>query len=435
MASARQPLQGQIRPASDKSISHRALMLAALADGESRIDHLLNAGDVQSTAEVLRQLSVPIRIDGAAATVTGVGLHGLKPPSGALDFGNSGTAIRLMTGILSAQPFASQLIGDQSLSSRPMARILTPLTAMGADIRATDRGTLPLQIQPVASLEGIDYLMPVASAQVKSCLLLAGLYAQGRTRVREPRPTRDYTERMLHNAGCEIQHEDGWIGIRPVSGLRACSVEVPADPSAAAFFMLAATLIEGSHVRLQAVGMNPTRTGLIRILRAMGAQISEHDPRLCGSEQVADLEIRHAPLRGIDVPEAWVPDGIDEFPALFVAAACAQGVTRIRGAAELRVKESDRIAVMARALTRMGIKVTEHPDGADIIGGTLHSASVDAADDHRCAMSLLIAALRIEGGLEVAACANIGTSYPDFFRDLQTLGGPVCSATRERSTS
>ena len=345
--------------------------------------------------------------------VHGVGLHGLQPTDEALDCGNAGTAMRLLTGLLAGQRFDSTLVGDESLSKRPMRRVIEPLSAMGARIDS-NAGAAPLQVHGGCALHGIDYALPVASAQIKSALLLAGLYAQGETVVREPHPTRDYTERMLSAFGVEIAFSPGLARLRGGQALRATDVSVPADFSSAAFFIVAASLVPGSELLLRRVGMNPRRTGLLHVLRLMGAEIAEENAGEQGGEPVADLRVRHAPLRGIEVPVAHVPDMIDEFPALFVAAACASGATVVRGAAELRVKESDRIATMATGLRALGIVVDETPDGATIHGGALHGGAVESHGDHRIAMAFAVAAQLADGEVRIGDVANVATSFPGF---------------------
>jgi 3-phosphoshikimate 1-carboxyvinyltransferase len=322
--------------------------------------------------------------------------------------------MRLLTGLLAGQQFDSTLIGDESLSRRPMRRVIEPLGQMGARIESEPGGLPPLRIAGRNALHGIEYSLPVASAQVKSAILLAGLYAAGETRVVEPHPTRDYTERMLAAFGWPIEFGEGWASLHGGHALRATDVAVPADFSSAAFFLVAATLVPGSELTLPAVGMNPRRTGLLAALRAMGASVRESNPRELGGERVADLVVRHAPLRGIDVPVELVPDMIDEFPILFVAAAAAAGTTRIRGAAELRVKESDRIAVMARGLRELGIAIEETPDGAIIEGGRFGGGEADSAGDHRCAMSFAVAGLLAPQPVRILDCANVATSFPGF---------------------
>ncbi len=412
------PLRGSVGVPGDKSVSHRAVMLGALAEGTTHIRGFLEGEDTRATARVFSQLGV--RIDTPSASeriVHGVGLHGLRCSDFALDCGNAGTGMRLLAGVLAGQCFDSTLVGDASLSQRPMRRVIEPLAAMGAQIDAEARDLPPLRIRGGRRLHGIDYALPIASAQVKSAVLLAGLYAEGETVVREPHPTRDYTERMLAAFGWPIRFSPGEARLSGGHKLRATSVDVPADFSSAAFFLVAATLIPGSELRIEAVGMNPRRTGLLQVLRAMGADIEELDAREQGGEPVADLRVRYAPLRGIEVPPALVPDMIDEFPVLFVAAACASGTTLIRGAAELRVKESDRLAAMSSALRVLGIRVDESSDGAAIEGGRLRGglhAIVDSHGDHRIAMSLAIAAQMADGEVRIGDVANVATSFPGF---------------------
>jgi 3-phosphoshikimate 1-carboxyvinyltransferase len=319
-----------------------------------------------------------------------------------------------MTGLLAGQAFDSVLVGDESLSRRPMRRVVEPLARMGARISSEEGGLPPLRIAGGAALQGIDYTLPVASAQVKSALLLAGLYAQGETHIVEPHPTRDYTERMLAAFGWPIEFAPGEARLRGGHRLQARDVDVPADFSSAAFFLVAAAITPGSELRLERVGMNPRRTGLLHALRRMGADIREENPAEQGGEPVADLVVRHAPLRGIEVPVELVPDMIDEFPALFVAAAAAQGPSVVRGAAELRVKESDRLAAMAAGLAALGIAVDEAPDGATIHGGRLQGGAVDSRGDHRIAMSFAVAGLVAAAPVRIGDCANVATSFPDF---------------------
>jgi 3-phosphoshikimate 1-carboxyvinyltransferase len=407
-------LRGALELPGDKSVSHRAIMLAAIADGISRIDGFLEGDDTRATAAVFGQLGVRIEVPQAGVRVVhGVGIDGLRAPVAALDCGNAGTAMRLLVGLLAGQSFDSVLVGDGSLSQRPMQRVTGPLALMGARIEAED-GHAPLHIHGGRRLRGIAYTSPVASAQVKSALLLAGLFADGETHVREPHPTRDYTERMLHAFGYPIDHRAGEARLCSGHRLRATDVEVPADFSSAAFFIVAATLVPGSELRLRRVGINPRRTGLLHVLRAMGADIEACNAGEQGGEPVADLVIRHAPLHGIEVPIEHVADMIDEFPALFIAAACAQGATTIRGAAELRVKESDRIATMAAGLRTLGIDIDETPDGATIRGGTMHSGRVESHGDHRVAMAFAVAGQLAEGEVAIADVANVATSFPGF---------------------
>lgn len=408
-------LAGEVRVPGDKSISHRAVMFAALAEGTSTIRGFLEGEDTRATARAFAAMGVAIEQPSASERIVyGVGLHGLRAAGTAIDCGNAGTGMRLLTGILAGQSFDSTLIGDESLSRRPMRRVIEPLARMGAQIDARDGGLPPLHVRGGRQLVGIDYALPVASAQVKSALLLAGLYADGDTTVREPHPTRDYTERMLAAFGWPIAFTAGEARVSGGRRLRATDVIVPADFSSAAFFVVAASLVPGSDLLLRDVGINPRRTGLLQALTLMGADITAERPRELGGEAVADLRVRHARLHGIDVPVELVPDMIDEFPALFVAAAAAQGTTRVSGAAELRVKESDRIAVMARGLRQLGIGIEETPDGALIEGGHCTGGEVDSAGDHRCAMSFAVAGLVADGVVRIGDCANVTTSFPGF---------------------
>ena len=415
IVSSGQPLHGEIAIPGDKSVSHRAVMFAALADGVSRIDGFLEGEDTRATAAMFAKMGVRIETPSASQRIVhGVGLHGLQAPSEALDCGNAGTGMRLIAGVLAGQAFDSTLVGDESLSKRPMRRIMDPLSKMGARIDAQPGGLPPLHIHGGQPLHGMDYTLEVASAQVKSAVLLAGLYAQGETVVHEPHPTRDYTERMLYAFGVDIEFSPGYARLQGGQRLRATDIAVPADFSSAAFFIVAATLVPGSEVRLRAVGLNPRRTGLLLALRAMGADIREENQSQHGGELVADLVVRHAPLHGIEVPESIVPDMIDEFPALFVAAACAEGKTIVRGAAELRVKESDRLASMATGLRALGIQVDETPDGATIHGGKLAGGSVQSHGDHRIAMAFSVAAQLASGEVRIADVANVATSFPGY---------------------
>ena len=416
------PLRGELTVPGDKSVSHRAIMFGALADGSTRIDGFLEGEDTRATAAIFAQMGVRIEAPSEGVRIVhGVGLHGLQPPAGPLDCGNAGTAMRLLAGLLAAQRFDSVLVGDASLSKRPMRRVIEPLQAMGAVIESND-GRAPLRIRGGQPLHGIEYALPVASAQIKSALLLAGLYAQGETHVREPHPTRDYSERMLAAFGASCAFVPGEAALLGGFPLQARDVSVPADFSSAAFFIVAASIVPGSELVLRKVGMNPRRTGLLHVLRAMGADIVEEGAGEQGGEPLADLCVRHAPLRGIEVPVEHVPDMIDEFPALFIAAACAEGATVVRGAAELRVKESDRIATMATGLRALGIAVDETADGATIHGGTLHGGEVESHGDHRIAMSFCIAAQRAAGEVVVHDVANVATSFPGFDTLARSVG-------------
>ncbi len=409
-------LDGSVRVPGDKSISHRSVMLASLAEGQSEVRGFLTGEDCLCTMKAFRAMGV--RIDQLADThlrIHGVGLHGLREPAHALDLGNSGTSMRLMAGLLAAQSFPATLIGDESLSRRPMRRIVEPLRQMGAQIETTARNTAPLRILPApGGLKAISYQSPVASAQVKSGILLAGLYAQGRTEVFEPEASRDHTERMLRSFGAQVEAEAGRAALQGGQTLRASAIEVPADISSATFFLLGAAIVPGSEVLLTDVGVNPTRTGVIEILRRMGADIELLNPRQFGGEPVADLRVRGRALRGIAVGHELVAAAIDEFPAIFIAAACARGETLVSGAAELRVKESDRIQAMCDGLKALGVAATALPDGARISGGRLLGGTVDSRGDHRIAMSFAIAALRAEQPIRILDCANVNTSFPGF---------------------
>jgi 3-phosphoshikimate 1-carboxyvinyltransferase len=406
-------------------------MFASLAEGVSRITGFLEGEDTRATARAFVQMGVRIEAPRASERIVhGVGLHGLLSPSAPVDCGNAGTGMRLLAGLLAGQRFDSTLVGDESLSRRPMRRVIEPLVQMGANIAAQPGGLPPLEIAGRQDLHGIDYTLPVASAQVKSAILLASLYASGETRVTEPHPTRDYTERMLATFGWPIEFSAGWARLGGRHRLHATDVVVPADFSSAAFFVVAATLVPGSELLLRDVGMNPRRTGLLQALRAMGADIRLENARELGGEAVADISVRHAPLRGIDVPVEIVADMIDEFPILFVAAAAASGTTRVRGAAELRVKESDRIAVMAKGLRVLGIEVEETPDGAAIRGGQVGFGKVDSSGDHRCAMSFVVAGLIARGAVRIRDCTNVATSFPDF----TTLGNRCGFSIEEART-
>ena len=408
-------LHGEITVPGDKSISHRAVMFAALADGSSRIDGFLEGEDTRATAQIFAQMGVRVETPSASTRIVhGVGVDGLKAPQQVLDCGNAGTGMRLLAGLLAGQRFNSTLVGDESLNKRPMRRVTEPLARMGARIETAADGTPPLQVHGGMALQGIDYALPVASAQIKSAVLLAGLYADGQTSVVEPHPTRDYTERMLRAFGVEIDFSPGRARLRGGQRLQATDVVVPADFSSAAFFLVAASIIPGSQLLLRQVGLNPRRTGLLDALTLMGADITVHNPGEQGGEGVADLLVRHAPLQGAVIPETLVADMIDEFPALFIAAAAARGQTVISGAAELRVKESDRLAAMAAGLRNLGVRVDEVADGATIHGGPIGPGSIQAHGDHRIAMAFAIAGQLSSGPVRVNDVANVATSFPGF---------------------
>jgi len=416
-------LKGRMRVPGDKSISHRSIMLGSLAEGKTVVSGFLEGEDSLATLSAFRAMGVNINgPDNGRVEIEGVGLRGLQAPAGDLYLGNSGTSMRLMSGLLAGQSFSTTLTGDTSLSGRPMKRVTAPLVSMGADIETTKEWTAPLQIHGGATLTGINYNMPVASAQVKSSLLLAGLYAEGATCVSEPAPTRDHTERMLTGMGYPVQREDNRVCIEGGHRLRGITIDVPADISSAAFFLVGASIAPGSDLLLKHVGMNPTRTGIIDILQRMGANITVTNARDVGGEPVADLQVKSASLHGIDIPPELVPLAIDEFPVIFVAAACAQGRTVLTGAEELRVKESDRIQVMADGLQILGIDAQPTPDGMIIEAGTIGSGCVDSHGDHRIAMAFSMAALRAQGDIEITNCANVNTSFPGFVELANRVG-------------
>jgi 3-phosphoshikimate 1-carboxyvinyltransferase len=412
---------GAVRVPGDKSISHRALMLGGIAEGITEVRGFLESEDCLATMKAMRALGVRVDQTGVREVrVHGVGLRGLKAAAHALDMGNSGTAMRLMTGLLAGQSFDSELIGDASLMKRPMERAAVPLRQMGASIE-TASGKPPVRIKSGAKLSGIRYQLPVASAQVKSAVLLAGLYANGPTIVIEPAVTRDHTERMLLSFGCRIDAAHGEVQLTPPSRLESCSLEVPGDFSSSAFFMVAGSISSGPGLIITGVGVNPTRTGLLDILALMGADLRLVNHRSAGAEPVADIEVRPARLQGIRVPEHLVPLAIDEFPVLFIAAACAQGETVVTGAEELRVKESDRIAVMADGLKAMGVECEVLADGIRIQGrgeaaapAIFSGGTIDSHGDHRIAMSFAVASIRSRAPIKILDVANVATSFPDF---------------------
>jgi 3-phosphoshikimate 1-carboxyvinyltransferase len=428
-------IAGAMTVPGDKSISHRALMLSGIADGVSEVQGFLASEDCLATLSAMRALGV--RIEQKSATrvlIHGAGLRGLKPAGRALDMGNAGTAMRLFAGLLAAQRFDSRLIGDASLMRRPMERVATPLREMGADVRTAD-GTPPVDIGGGRDLHGIDYSMPMASAQVKSAILLAALYAAGPTRVTAPAVTRDHSERMLASCGVQVSTEALRTTLHPPRALLAQHLEVPGDFSSAAFFIVAGCLAAGdAGLLIKNVGLNPTRTGLLDILRRMGADIEVLGARDSGAEPVADLKIRAAKLSGIRVPEALVAPAIDEMPVLLVAAACAEGETWLTGATELRVKESDRIAAMSAGFTALGVAHRVLPDGMVVEGrGSGHpfgTGVVESFGDHRIAMSFSIASLRAAGPIAIRDVANVATSFPGFVRTAQSVGLALRESTQ-----
>lgn len=422
-------LTGNLRVPGDKSISHRSIMLGSLSEGTTIVEGFLQGEDSLATLKAFKSMGVEIEgpDEQGKVIIHGVGMNGLKAADKALDLGNSGTSMRLLTGLLAAQSFDLTLTGDHSLTSRPMQRVTDPLTLMGAIIESTPQGTAPLVIRGGQQLSAINYKLPMASAQVKSCILLAGLYARGKNCVTEPAPTRDHTERMLKGFGYSIEvtpidKKSRTICLQGGGKLSACDIDVPADISSAAFFMVGASIAPDSDLTLKHVGINPTRTGIINILKLMGADIKLFNEKEVGGEPVADIRVRSARLNGIHIPEDQVPLAIDEFPVLAIAAACARGQTIVSGAEELRVKESDRIQAMVDGLQILGINCQGTADGIIINGGEMIGGTVDSLGDHRIAMSFVIAALRSQGEIRINDCANINTSFPGFIHLAQVSG-------------
>jgi 3-phosphoshikimate 1-carboxyvinyltransferase len=415
-------VEGRIIVPGDKSVSHRALMLGAIAEGTSRVTGFLPGEDCLATMAAVRAMGIEIiQHDATTIDVLGRGMHGLAPPPGPLDMGNSGTAMRLFMGLLAAQSFPAELFGDESLSRRPMERVARPLRAMGARIE-TSGGTPPVRIAGGARLRGIDFPMPVASAQVKSAVLLAGLYADGTTTVTEPAVTRDHTERMLTHLGCPVRRHGATVAVTGGAHLEARPIDVPGDLSSAAFMVLAACLATEGELVIDGVGLNPTRTGILCILELMGADVRVEQRPDSGGEPMGRLVVRPSRLRGIEVPPELVPLAIDEFPVIFIAAALAAGETVVRGAEELRHKETDRIRVMADGLCALGIRVEELPDGARIEGGQLRGGAVDSGGDHRVAMSFAVGAARAAGPVTILDTANVATSFPGFAPLARSIG-------------
>ena len=418
-----QSLSGAIRVAGDKSISHRSIMLGALADGVTEVEGFLEGEDSLATLQAFRDMGVVIEgPHNGRVKIHGVGLQGLQAPPGPIYLGNSGTGMRLFSGLLAGQKFDTELTGDESLSKRPMERVAAPLRLMGAVIDTADGGRPPMKIKGGQPLQGIHYDMPMASAQVKSCLLLAGIYANGETTVTEPAPTRDHTERMLNGFGYTLERDGATAKISGGGRMSAGKIDVPADISSAAFFMVAASIMPGSDLTLEHVGLNPTRIGVVNILREMGGNITISNEKTVGGEPVGDIRIKAAQLKGINIPEDQVPLAIDEFPVLFIAAVCAEGETVLSGAEELRVKESDRIQVMADGLAQLGVRTEVKPDGVVIQGSSMQGGSVYSHGDHRIAMAFSVAALRAQGEIEINDCANVATSFPNFVELANRVG-------------
>ena len=413
---------GKVNIPGDKSISHRAIILAAIADGESRIKNFLQGEDTLATIRVFQKMGVNIKNDGDIIIVKGVGLHGLRAENPTLDFGNSGTSVRLLSGLLSAQNFSSQLIGDESLMKRPMSRIINPLQKMNAKINCTDLGTLPIKIEGGQKIEGIEYELPIFSAQLKSCLLLAGLYAEGTTKIIENMATRDHTERMLANFSHSVIKKGNQISIKKADRLIGCEIIVPGDFSSAAYFIVAAILTPNSNIIIENVGVNPTRNAMIKIMKLMGADVELKNERLESGEPVATIYAKTSKLTGIDIPKELVPVAIDELPIILVAAACAKGKTRLSGAAELRVKESDRIQSMLDGFISLGIKVKALEDGMIIEGGQYNGGVINSNDDHRIAMAFSIAGIIAKAPIIINSCKNVATSFPEFVDTAKHLG-------------
>ena len=420
---------GNVAIPGDKSISHRALLLGAVAEGETTISGFLRSEDCLATLAALRAMGVTIEDHDTQLVIAGVGPDGLTKPTASLDLGNSGTAVRLLMGLLAAQPFESTLTGDESLRQRPMERVAEPLRTMGAQIE-TDEGRAPVRIRGARPLFGVDYTLPVASAQLKSAILLAGLWAEGRTTVRSPAPSRDHTERMLLTMGVPLGLESNdAVAIAGPATMTGTAIEVPSDLSSAAFFIVAGLLGAADGLLIPAVGVNPTRTGLLTILRNMGGKIELRDERQCGAEPQADIYVEQSVLRGVEIGAELVALSIDELPVLFIAAACAEGQTIVTGAGELRHKESDRLAVMAEGLKALGVAVAERPDGLMIEGSQLRGGRVESHGDHRIAMAFAIASLRAHEPIEILSTDRVATSFPGFLTTASHSGLRLEAAT------
>jgi 3-phosphoshikimate 1-carboxyvinyltransferase len=414
---------GEIRVPGDKSISHRSIMFGSLAEGTTHVKGFLEGQDALATLNAFRAMGVEIEgPSNGEVTIHGVGMNGLQAPDAPLDMGNSGTSIRLLSGLLAGQGFEVTMIGDESLSKRPMKRVTDPLALMGANVETAEGGTPPLTLKADAELKAVHYDLPMASAQVKSCVLLAGLYANGRTSITEPAPTRDHTERMLEAFGYDVEVNGAERAVVGGGKLKAADIDVPSDISSAAFFMVAAAIVPGSDLTIRHVGMNPTRIGIINILKQMGADITLLSESKVGGEPVADIQIKGSKLKGIQISEADVPLAIDEFPVVFVAAACADGETVLTGAEELRVKESDRIQVMADGLVAIGVDAKPTSDGMIIKGGSIKGGEVESHHDHRISMSFAVASLLAEGEITIKGADNVATSFPNFVDLANSVG-------------
>ncbi|CEL12492.1 3-phosphoshikimate 1-carboxyvinyltransferase [Candidatus Portiera aleyrodidarum] len=417
------PIKGRIKVPGDKSISHRAVMFGSLSNGITNIKGFLEGYDSLATLKAFKEMGVSIfGPKNKKLCIKGVGIYGLKNPKNKLKLGNSGTSMRLLAGLLSGQKFKTQITGDKSLSSRPMNRVAIPLRLMGAKIKTYKNGRPPIKIIG-NRLQGIKYIMPIASAQVKSCLLIAGIYAKGETKIIEKGCTRDHTERMLKNFGYKIKTKKSTISLIGGYNLQATNIKIPSDISSAAFFLVAASIIPNSELLLEKVGINPTRIGVINILRKMGADIKLLNETNWCNEPVADIRVKYTSLKGIDIPKDQVPLAIDELPILLVAAANAEGITRLRGASELRVKESDRIISMAKGFTCIGVKNKVYEDGIDIIGTKNYKGGyINSYGDHRVAMSFTIAALKASDEIIIDDCINVSTSFPNFKELSNNIG-------------
>lgn len=417
-------VNGDIIIPGDKSISHRSIMFGSMADGITRVSGFLPGDDCLATMKAFKAMGVNINgpDKNNDVIIHGVGIDGLQAPKEMINIGNSGTSIRLMSGILAGQNFSSSMAGDSSLNKRPMMRVVNPLKQMGANISAAVDGTPPIVVEGNSQLTGIDYELPMASAQVKSCVLLAGLFAEGTTTVTEPGITRDHTERMLQAFGYDVKTNGNKVSLIGGGRLTACDINVPGDISSATFFIIAGLIAKQGTLTLRNVGMNPTRIGVLNIAKQMGGNIEIINQRTAGAEPVADLIIHASQLHGIDIEEADVPLAIDEFPAIFIAAACAKGVTRLRNAEELRVKESDRIQAMADGLQILGVQCSVVADGIDIHGGEIGAGTVNSQDDHRIAMAFAISSLRANGTITILDCENVATSFPSFVSLANEVG-------------